>query len=424
MNIAMFTNTYAPYVGGVARSIEDCSGELRRRGHKVLVIAPVFEGKKKDEKNVLRLPAWQHFSAGNFSVPLPLPGRMTRALNALQPAIIHAHHPFLLGESALRAASVRHLPVVFTHHTLYERYTHYLPGDSPALRQFAIELTTGFCNLCDAVIAPSHSVADLLRTRGVKVSIEVIPTGVDLPLFRGGDGQKVRRQLNLSPDTFLIGHVGRLAPEKEPLFLAAAVARHLSGHPDSHFLLIGTGPSAKDMEDLFAERKLAPRLHRQLMISPHELADAYAAMDCFVFASQSETQGMVLTEAMAAGVPVVAVEGPGVCDVVRNEYNGCLIEKLDEKGFAAMLDWLADLPPDHRRLLRRNAGCTAGGYSLVRTVDRLESLYQRLASPIGRDQSAEISRWASAQRIFAEELKILTNLAHAAGQFIRRREGD
>ncbi|WP_305045872.1 glycosyltransferase [Geoalkalibacter sp.] len=424
MNIAMFTNTYAPHVGGVARSVLTFSNALRRRGHRVLVVAPEFEEMPHEEPDVLRLPAWRHFSEGNFSVPLPLPGRITRALNALRPDIMHAHHPFLLGETALRAAHARNLPVVFTHHTLYERYTHYLPGDSPGLRQFAVELATGFCNLCDAVIAPSSSVARLLKDRGVRTSIEVIPTGVDLSLFRSGDGQKLRRQLNLSPATFLIGHVGRLAPEKEPLFLAAAVARHLLAHPDSHFLLIGSGPSAAAMEALFAQHKLTPRLHRQLRITPEELADAYAAMDAFVFASRSETQGLVLTEAMAAGVPVIAVDGPGVCDVVQEEHNGRLLEGLDEKQFAARLDWLADLPQERRRLLRRNARHTAEDYSLDRTVDRLVALYERLHHGKARVQDLETSRWATAQRFFAEEFKILANLAHAAERVVHRREGN
>jgi len=169
MNILMVTNTFFPHVGGVARSVLGFTGELRRRGHRVVVVAPTFEGMPESEMDVVRLPAIREFSGSSFSVPVPVPGRISRALRTLQPQVIHSHHPFLLGETALRVAATRCLPVVFTHHTLYERYTHYLPGESPRLQRFAVDLATGYANLCDAVIAPSGSVAQLLRARGVEV---------------------------------------------------------------------------------------------------------------------------------------------------------------------------------------------------------------------------------------------------------------
>ncbi len=197
MNILMFTNTFTPHVGGVARSVQGFTRAFRRRGHRVVVVAPQFEGMPATEADVVRLPAIRHFSGSDFSVPVPLPGRVSRALRELGPQVIHSHHPFLLGETALRVAAFRGLPVVFTHHTLYERYTHYLSGESPRLQRFAAELATGYGNLCDAVIAPSRSVADLLAERGVRVPVEVIPTGVDLGVFSPGEGGALRRRLGM-----------------------------------------------------------------------------------------------------------------------------------------------------------------------------------------------------------------------------------
>ncbi|MDX1377149.1 MAG: glycosyltransferase, partial [Burkholderiales bacterium] len=192
MNLAMFTNTYTPHVGGVARSVDAFTRAYRALGHRVLVVAPRFEGAPPRETDVLRVPAVQNFNGSDFSLPFPRPGLLASTLDALQPEIVHAHHPFLLGGTALRVAAARDLPIVFTHHTMYEQYTHYVPGDSPGMQRFVIELATGYCNLCDAVIAPSETVAGLLRARGVRVRIEVLPTGVDVAAFRRGNRARGR----------------------------------------------------------------------------------------------------------------------------------------------------------------------------------------------------------------------------------------
>ena len=121
MRIAMFTNTYLPHVGGVARSVSTYEEELRRRGHQVRIVAPTFEGAAQSTYDVLRVPAIQGFNGSDFSVRLPQPGLIAAFLDDFRPQVIHSHHPFLLGDSALRFAWSRRLPLVFTHHTLYEQ---------------------------------------------------------------------------------------------------------------------------------------------------------------------------------------------------------------------------------------------------------------------------------------------------------------
>jgi 1,2-diacylglycerol 3-alpha-glucosyltransferase len=422
MNILMFTNTFTPHVGGVARSVQGFTREFRRRGHRVVVVAPEFEGMPAIETDVVRLPAIRHFSGGNFSVPVPLPGRVSRALKELGPQVIHSHHPFLLGETALRVAASRNLPVVFTHHTLYERYTHYLPGESPRLQRFAAELATGYGNLCDAVIAPSRSVAELLTERGVRVPMEVIPTGVDLEIFSPGEGSSLRRRLGIPPDGFVVGHVGRLAEEKNPLFLARSVVKFLLEAPQAHFLLAGTGPAGEAMCRVFEAQGLEMRLHSLGTLGAGELVEAYRAMDVFAFASLSETQGMVLTEAMAVGVPVVAVDGPGVREVVRDSENGRLLPSLDQAGLAQALTWIAGLAPERRRLLREAALKTAADFSLEGTARQVLDLYRRLCSGRTRPKGAEAGGWEASLRFFGEEWKILRNLMHAAESALRVRE--
>ena len=254
MNILMMTNTYLPHVGGVARSVHTFSEEYRKLGHNVLIVAPEFtELESSDapvsEANVVRLPAIQRFNGSDFSVRLPLLSSFDERLTQFAPDIVHSHHPFLVGDTALRFAAGEGLPAVFTHHTLYEQYTHYVPFDSPGLKQFAIELGTRFANLCDGVIAPSESIAALIRQRGVESPIRVVPTGIDLKAFGGGNGGAFRRAKNIPNDALVIGHVGRLAPEKNLTYLARAVSLFMTDHAESHFLVVGAGPSEGAIRD-------------------------------------------------------------------------------------------------------------------------------------------------------------------------------
>src|SRR5438552_3179651 len=165
MRVLMLTNTYRPVVSGVTRSILAFEAEFRRLGHEVLVIAPYYEDADEDEREVIRVPALQHVNGSEFSVPVPLPARVGLAVDAFRPDVVHSHHPFFIGATAMRLARARNLPLIFTHHTMYDQYTHYLSSESPVTSRFIGSLTAGYANLCDAVIAPSESVAQMLRER-------------------------------------------------------------------------------------------------------------------------------------------------------------------------------------------------------------------------------------------------------------------
>jgi 1,2-diacylglycerol 3-alpha-glucosyltransferase len=419
VNILMVTNTFSPQVGGVARSVQGFSSEFRRRGHRVLVVAPAYEEAPADEVDVIRIPALPHFSGSDFSLPMPVPGRVAVAVRAFAPQIVHSHHPYLLGDTALRVAARHNIPVVFTHHTLYENYVHYVPVDSPRLRRFVLDLATGYCNLCSAVIAPSESVAGLLAERGVQVPVEVIPTGVDLPNFASGDGSAFRVREGIPQSSFLLGHLGRLAKEKNLRFLATAVARFLRRHPEARFLLAGEGPAGEEIRQILDSAGVVDRLHSTGVLGRHELASAYQAMDVFVFASLTETQGMVLTEAMAAGIPVVAVDASGVREVVRDGVNGRLLPGADAEEFAAALTWIADLPPEGRRQLQEGALQTAGRFSMTHTATRALDLYQALIDADPLLEQREAGKWRLTRQRIAEEWKILRNISHAVGDAVR-----
>ncbi|MGE0608377.1 MAG: glycosyltransferase [Pirellulales bacterium] len=418
MNILMLTNTYLPHVGGVARSVEAFAAAYRRRGHRVLIVAPEFPDMPAEEQDVVRVPALQKFNGSDFSVRLPVPGLLSAALQDFQPDVIHAHHPFLLGDTAQRLAAQYDVPLVFTHHTMYEQYTHYVPGDSPALKRFAIELAVGYCNLCDRVIAPSESVAAVLRQRGVDSKIEVIPTGVDVARFAHGDGPALRQSLGIPADSLLIGHVGRLAPEKNLPFLTRAVGDYLRKDRAAHLVVVGGGPSQADLQRLAEERRLAGRVHLLGTRQGQELVDVYRAMDVFVFASQSETQGMVLTEAMAAGTPVIAVDASGAREVVQDGKNGRLLPSQNRRSFTEALVWLRKQSPEQRTALRQAALQTAEQFSIDATADRALALYEQISAAHQRGVPAERSGWEAAQRLIEIEWEMWSNLAQAVGASI------
>jgi glycosyltransferase involved in cell wall biosynthesis len=381
MNICMMTNTYLPHVGGVARSTSTFAEQYRRLKHKVLVVAPEYEGpplSRRAAALVERVSAIQHFNGSDFSVRLPLAAGLSERLDAFQADVIHAHHPFLLGDTALRVGANKNVPVIFTHHTRYEDYTHYVPFDSPTLKEIAINLSTEFANLCDGVIAPSESIARLIKKRGVKVPIAVVPTGIDVRAFAAGKGGRFRRKCRIPATAFVVGHVGRLAPEKNLGYLTRAVALFLKATPSARFLVVGGGPSEDEMRKICADSGVGAQLILAGKHTGRRLHDAYCAMDVFAFASFSETQGMVLAEAMAAGLPAVALNASGVREVVRHGANGFLLPaRTPAQTFAKQLARLhAD--PALRKKFAVAARATAEDFSQEHCAKLAIGFYEKI----------------------------------------------
>ena len=416
MNILMMTNTYLPHVGGVARSIDRFSRRYRSLGHHVQIVAPEFDGMPASEPEVIRVPAVRHFNRTDFSVALPVPRKLESRLQAFKPDVVHSHHPFLVGGTALRVAHTHDLPLVFTHHTRYEDYTHYVPGDSALMKRFVKNLATNYANMCDQVFAPSESVANLLRERGVTTAIDVVPTGVEVDLFADGDGVGFRQSLGISTDDFVVGHLGRLTEEKNIPFLVKAIIQFMQtsgGDRQTHCLIIGSGPLKPEIESLFARANLSDRLHFAGVLGEERLADAYHAMDVFAFASTTETQGMVLTEAMASAIPVVAVDAPGVREAVGDQRNGYLLNSLDVNDFADALSKIADADKVEYERLSQGARQTASEFSMENTAKTALELYKRLKSYHSGDRLDDYSAWTNTLQVLESEWEIMASTARS-----------
>lgn len=416
MNVLMFTNTFTPHVGGVARSVSELAQALRLMGDEVLVIAPEFEGMPLLEEGVVRVPALQNFAGSDFSVPLPLSTNLSEIIEEFQPDIVHSHHPFLLGDSALRAASSTEIPIIFTYHTRYELYGHYVAQDSDVLKRLAQSLSLGYCDLCDGVIAPSASIERFLHAHSVKTEITTIPTGVDTDLFRNGMGAKARLAFSIPTRAPLVGHVGRLAPEKNLGFLAASVALFLNQNQDAYALIVGDGQSRSHMLEIFRSVNVEQRVRFADVLQGAALIDAYASMDVFAFASFSETQGLVLAEAMAASIPVIALDAPGAREMVRDRINGRLLSAdTDETAFASAIADFFNQTSEARKKVQAAARQTAEHYSISYTTEQVRSFYAKTQKANEHSEHNRDNFWAWSQRAISNELDIIGNIAHAAG---------
>jgi len=407
----MFTNLYRPFVGGVPISVERFSRAYRQAGHDVLIVAPDFPGQTRGEDGVVRVSALQQFNGTDFAMALRPGLDLTRRLDEFRPDLVHSHHPFLLGASAARAATSRDLPLVFTHHTMYEYYTHYVPLDCKVLRNYVVQLSTRYTEFCDLLFAPSESVAGILRKRGVKSPIEVVPTGVVIEEFAGGDRSRGRTNAGIDKGCFVIGHVGRLQEEKNLRFLTRSVIRAMKRIEGSRFLVVGAGDMEEEMRGAMEDAGLGNRAVFAGKRTGSDLADLYAAMDVFVFSSKSETQGMVLVEALAARTPLVALDAPGAREAVRDGQNGRLVTVEGVRAFARAVEWIAGLDADTMDAMRDRARIVAETFSLDRCVDKALAAYRRILTACRRTKKLEGSDWDRLLESIRREWEIWSNRA-------------
>lgn len=337
MRIAFFTENYFPMVSGVSISIKLFRDALEEKGHEVYIFAPSY-GKggnpQGDDEKVIRLspiPLKIH----QTPIVFPLTSWRQFLPPLLKPDIIHAHHPFFLGRMALFWARALKVPIVYTFHTLYEAYVHYAPLKRGLAIAFLRRYVRKYANQVDLIIAPSFSIKEHLKERGIRKPIEVIPTGIRWGDFQGGDLRRER----------ILLFVGRLGEEKNVPFLLRVLSRirDLSWK----VLFVGDGPDKNLLNRKAREMGLGDRLTLTGMLPPEKLRELYNRSYLFIFSSLTETQGLVVLEAMASGLPVVALKALGVSDFVHSGYTGFLAQ--DEEDFAFKVRLLLENEELHRK---------------------------------------------------------------------------
>jgi 1,2-diacylglycerol 3-alpha-glucosyltransferase len=323
VRVALFTNNYLPFCGGVTTSVETLRSGLEARDLEAWVFAPSMPTAVPAPR-VIRYFSLPAATYPDFALAIPVSRRITRLVRTLAPDVFHAHHPFLLGPAARRLSHRAGRPLVFTYHTRYEKYAHYVPLRRGLVEAVAIGLSTRFAARADAVIAPSVVIRDELRARGVRTPIAVVPTGVDLARFSPGDRLAARRALGVPADETVVLYVGRLDREKSVDRILAAFERIAGTLPRCRLLVVGQGTQGQALARRAAVLPVGGRIVFLGARAHGALAPCYRAADLFLFASETETQGLVLAEAAACGLPAVAVAAPGCDEVVRDGETGLL----------------------------------------------------------------------------------------------------
>jgi glycosyltransferase involved in cell wall biosynthesis len=374
VRIALFTNNYLPFCGGVTISVETLRRGLEASGHEAWVFGPRLTGAEDASVRVVRYPSIPVATYPEFALAVPYSRRIERLVSALAFDVIHAHHPFLLGPAARRLARRTRRPLIFTYHTRYEKYAHYVPLPLRLVQAAALRISAGFAAQADAVLAPSAVIRDELHARGVRAPIAVVPTGVDLERFRPGDREAARRSLGVSESEPLVLYVGRLDREKSVDRVLGAFERVASTIPAARLVLVGQGTEAERLRRTAARLPVAERI-RFLGLRPHDsLAVCYQAADVFLFASETETQGLVLAEAAACGLPAVAVDAPGCDEVVRDGDTGILTKGNSAALAEAVIGLLLD--PERRRAMARRAREVAEHlFDVKLQIDRTMAVY-------------------------------------------------
>ena len=376
MHIAHFTNTYYPVVSGVVRSVSAFRQALTDLGHNVFVFSQHASNYEDKEPFIFRYPAFELPIHNKFPVTIPVSNFIDKLLPPLKLDVIHAHHPFLLGQTAARKAEELHLPLVFTFHTRYRDYSHYVSLNQDVVKE-VIDLWLGvYMQQGQHIVVPSESIRKLLADLyGVHERVTVLPTGIDLrPYQIETNRAQFRRQKGWGSDRVLIS-VGRLAKEKNWHTLLDAAAEVMRTQPDIRLVILGEGEERTNLEKQAQQLGIADRVALPGAIPFADIPHHLFAADLFCFASVTETQGLVTLEAMAADLPVVAVDASGTSDVITHEVEGLLTENNASALAQAIIRVLQD--DSLREVLRTAAQTKAQSYDIRRQAERLTAVYEQ-----------------------------------------------
>lgn len=338
MRVLMISDVFFPRVTGVSTSIQTFAREFVDKGHEVTVIAPDYGHGTPEPFEVLRIPSrYLPIDPEDRILKPRLIRRHDAELARRKFDLVHIQTPFVAHYAGLGLARRLGLPSVESYHTFFEQYLHhYVPFVPSAwLRFIARHFSTAQCNDVDGLAVPSQAMLDVLARYGVQTPARVVPTGIDLDQFSGGDGRRFRAAHGIAPERPVLVHVSRLAYEKNIEFVIRALVRIKAEVPDVLLVIAGEGPAEQDLIAQVRRLGLADNtLFTGYLGRDGSLEDCYCAGDAFVFASRTETQGLVLLEAMALGVPVVSTAVMGTKEVLGDGL-GSLIAEEDEADFAA-----------------------------------------------------------------------------------------
>ncbi len=371
----MVTNNYTPCAGGIVSSIKALTKGLRELGYTVVIVTlDLTPQKNLIEQNVILsyCPLRFHYYNNIMAIPWRPYAQLLKIIKQLNPDVIHAHHPFLLGPLAAKIAKEHNIPLLFTYHTQYEAYAHYLACPTRITKPIITSLVKKFCNKTSAIIAPSKSIKDLLEKGDIKKPIHILPSCIEELFFAQNHHDLTTKE------SFHIITVSRFAQEKNITFLLDVFAQL----PKNRFIftLIGYGPQKEYlMHYAYTTLALDQRQVRFVEKPPKAfIKEHYDQADVFIFASTTETQGIVLAEAMACSTPVIALDGPGTRDIITSGYNGSIVYNQKEMVNAIML---LEQNPVLLEKYKNNAATHAQQYRASHICSAFEAILTTLQPP-------------------------------------------
>lgn len=397
MKIALMTNNYKPFIAGVPISIERLAGGLRSLGHKVTVFAPTYR-EQKEEEDTFRYRSLLEGVAGSVVVPSPIDLRIEEEFKKVGYDIIHVHHPMLIGKTAVYLSRKYGIPLVFTYHTRYEQYLHYcMPQTLLMQRRFSVfaerivaRYLHSFMKNCSHVFVPTQGMQNYLTESCLyDGSVSVLPTGLDRGQFTVEEDRvrEIRRKYGAEGMPLFVT-VSRMAQEKNISFLLRAIQKFSEKYAYSFkVLLVGDGPCRQEYRKECVRLGIDPYVVFTGAVPNDELAAYYGAGSLFLFASKTETQGIVLLEAFAAGTPVIGVDASGVRDLVRDGENGCLTPEDADIFSDRML-----IPVTDRELMekmRRGAVQTAMQFTESEVAKLAADQYNKVVQKYRRKKEAD-----------------------------------
>lgn len=337
MRIAFFTEGYDPFTNGVVVMLKGYRKALEEAGHEVVVFAPEHHGRPSHEDRVVRMPSL-YWCKKTYPCLRPF-AKNERLFAGGHFDIVHSHHPFSCGLLAEKLSRKHGIPLVYTFHTLLTNYSGYFPGARKVAEQGLMKILRRHCERADAVTVSTHIMDRWLRRKGIKSPIQVVRPPLTLSPAAPGARERMRRKLNIEDDAPLVLCASRLSLEKDVDFLVRA-AKKVPEKLNCRFVLVGAGPQEEALRAEAAQLGLGSRLIFAGEAPHAEMPEWYAAADIFAFPSRHDTLGLVLVEAMAAGVPCVAVDQNGPTEVVRDGDTGFLVP-FNERSFATGVAALA-----------------------------------------------------------------------------------
>ncbi len=381
MRALFISDVYFPRVNGVSTSIRTFRADLANCGVETLLVTPQYGGSAEDgDPSVIRVPSAR--------VPRDPEDRRMR-WSALDRALesdrlrdvdlVHVHTPFMAHYAGVRFAKRASIPCVATYHTFFEEYLHhYVPALPRRLgKSLARAFTRSQCSDVQALIAPSEPMREVLLQYGVSTPIHILPTGLPADRFRQADGARFRAHAGLPNDRPLVTYIGRVAHEKNIDFLVRSFVQIRRAVPQALLVIAGEGPALEPLKQLVQRLGLQSDAHFVGYLDRNStLLDCYAAASVFVFASRTETQGLVLLEAMAQGAPVVSTAELGTRSILKPGCGALVVEENESEFAAAVARLLHD--PGLRRELSESGRAHARNWSSALMARRLTDLYGSL----------------------------------------------